>query len=57
MDRPHEEPTDLASRIARMVTRTTERVSDKVANDFDWKKMNPKFYGTAKTHFSHQIYL
>ncbi len=55
MDRPHEEPTDLASRIARMVTRTTERVSDKVANDFDWKKMNPKFYGTAKTHFSHQF--
>ena len=55
MDRPHEEPTDLASRIARMVTRTTERVSDKVTNDFDWKKMNQKFYGTAKTHFSHQF--
>lgn len=55
MDRPHEEPTDLASRIARMVTRTTERVSDKVNNEFDWKKINQKFYGTAKTHFSHQF--
>lgn len=55
MDRPHEEPNDWASRIARMVTRTTERVSDKVNNDFDWKKINQKFYGTAKTHFSHQF--
>lgn len=55
MDRPHEEPTDLASRIARMVTRTTERVSDKVNNEFDWKRVNQKFYGTAKTHFSHQF--
>lgn len=55
MDRPHEEPNDWASRIARMVTKTTERVSDKVNNDFDWKKINQKFTGTAKTHFSHQF--
>lgn len=55
MDRPHEEPNDWASRIARIVTKTTERVSDKVNNDFDWKKINQKFYGTSKTHFSHQF--
>ncbi|HCM86938.1 MULTISPECIES: daptomycin-sensing surface protein LiaX [Enterococcus] len=55
VDRPHEEPTDLASRIGRVVNRAAQTVSSSVNNDFDWKKINRKFNGTAKTHFSHEF--
>ncbi|MBO0454207.1 daptomycin-sensing surface protein LiaX [Candidatus Enterococcus murrayae] len=55
MDRPQVEPNDWASRIGRVVNKAAGRVSDKVNNDFDWKNINQKFYGTAKTHFSHQF--
>jgi len=56
MDRPQVEPNDWASRIGRVVSRATKTVTDTVNNsDFDLKKINQKFYGTAKTHFSHQF--
>lgn len=55
MDRPQVEPNDLASRIGRVVNRAAKTVTDTVNNDFDWKKVNQKFYGTAKTHFNHQF--
>ncbi|WP_137662517.1 daptomycin-sensing surface protein LiaX [Enterococcus hulanensis] len=56
MDRPQVEPNDWASRIGRVVNRAAKTVTDTVNNsDFDLKKINQKFYGTAKTHFSHQF--
>lgn len=56
MDRPEVEPNDWASRIGRVVNRAAKTVTDTVNNsDFDLKKINQKFYGTAKTHFSHQF--
>lgn len=56
MDRPQVEPNDWASRIGRVVNRAAKTVNDTVNNsDFDWKSINKKFYGTAKTHFTHQF--
>ena len=56
MDRPQVEPNDWASRIGRVVNRAAKTVNDTVNNsDFDWKSINQKFYGTAKTHFTHQF--
>lgn len=56
MDRTEVEPNDWASRIGRVVNRAARTVTDTVNNsDFDLKKINQKFYGTAKTHFSHQF--
>ena len=56
MDRPQVEPNDWASRIGRVVNRAAKTVTDTVNNgDFDWKNINQKFYGTAKTHFTHQF--
>lgn len=38
------------------MNRAAKTVTDTVNNsDFDLKKINQKFYGTAKTHFSHQF--
>lgn len=55
IDRPQVQPNDLGSRIGRMVNKAAKTVSDTVNNDFDLKKINQKFYGTSKTHFSHQF--
>ena len=55
LEPPHVQPKDLGSRIGWMVNKAAKTVSDTVNNEFDWKSINQKFYGTEKTHFTHQF--
>lgn len=55
VDRPHEEPNDWASRIARMVTKASKTVTETVNSDLDWKEVNRKFKGVGNTKFSYSF--